>query len=228
MCTAQSRTCWRRRRRRFATSSDADAMERRSWQQYEQQLTMWRAQLGPKLARRFEHVYFASGHGRLRLEVDNLTAQHLDDVEITITLPDGVRALDELPDDVTLPKPPKRWGTDVVSPLLPDLGPHFLGDIPSIIPGPWTPYLRPPGADEVYVDGDGRIVIHLGAVRQRDHVSVPPVWVHLTSVGAVDPTWIARVRSPDAVVEGVLLLEVATTTRPRLADLPPLDRDPEP
>ena len=183
------------------------ALDRRSWPQYEQELAEWAQQLRAALSERFMSTYHTLGCGRLRLIVTNPSGRHLSDVELTITLPAGVDALAEVPGGAgNLPAPPPRWGDDFI---------RQLGVEPEILAAAarWRSELVMPGVPVVSPFGpwveDGRIVAPLGSLRQRDRVRVDPVWLQLRSGDAVELGWVLRSPDLDDAATGSVALAVA-------------------
>jgi len=195
----------------FAQRHVANAMERRSWAQYEDELATWREQLLEILAEQFVQAFHEAGHGQIQLVVANPTGRHLDDVETTFTLPAGIRAVDELPAVAVRPAPPSRWGSDLaVIPRLSSLARFDDASWANLRDGSFASALQPVlEQDGLYIDDEGRIVASVKQLRQHAHVRLDPIWLQLHTGDTVDITWIARIRKPEAVVEGTLRLDVA-------------------
>jgi hypothetical protein len=105
----------------------------------------------------------------------------------------------------TISSEPNQIGLGLVLPrsLLADFESaslNLLGD---------QPMLPAVGADGVYVDDDGDVVATLRRLRQHATVRLDSVWLQLHTADPVEIKWIARIRQPDAVVEGILHLAVA-------------------
>ena len=180
----------------------------RTAEDYRTEVDKYLARLHPQLAARACASAFRQNLGRLDLVLVNPTDRNFAAVEIIVTLPAAVLALDEEPKH-RMPTPPRPWKTP----------PPF-----QLLGGPWTtPFVIPPFKapkwDVAIEPIEEGVELRFAAVDLRPHERAPLPLVHLFAradahVSDVVANWSATSTASDGLQSGTLHVPVEDRVRP--------------
>jgi hypothetical protein len=173
--------------------------DRRSLEQFVDQVDRWREEATRASFARFERLYSANGFGRIGVKVTNTGNRFLEGVRIEMTFPPGeVDLRDDLPGRVHLPPEPWEYGklTDLVASSLPRYVPSAMVHLAGLLAADHEP--------SSIVDGS-TVSFWLGDLRQGGTGTSANVYLvldHWPEPGSISVSWTASARSADGITTG--------------------------
>lgn len=180
--------------------------DKRSFAEYEEEVVAWRSKLSDAAVRGLAARYAASGHGVIRVEVENLGSRFLPDVEVAVHFDgDTIGRFHEQPRWVDYPSPPREFGKsrvrDDIAALTRLAMPSFaMPSVGSIHRTTWVE------------DGSVKVRWAVGDLRQHATDQSDDVYVLLRERppdGVLRGTWKATMPDVDGVLSGTLEVPVA-------------------
>jgi hypothetical protein len=173
--------------------------DRRSLEQFVDQVDRWREEATRASFARFERLYSANGFGRIGVKVTNTGSRFLEGVRIEMTFPPGeVDLRDDLPGRVHLPPEPWEYGklTDLVASSLPRYVPSAMVHLAGLLAADHEP--------SSIVDGS-TVSFWLGDLRQGGTGTSANVYLvldHWPGPGSISVSWTASARNADGITTG--------------------------
>ena len=178
--------------------------DRRTLAEFTEEVDEWRGQLVEAAPRGLAGRYANTGHGVIRLQVENLGSRFLPDVEIEAIFGDeSAHGRDELPHSAKYPATPHPFGK-----------PKVRHDLSSILDSTrFVPPVMPSIGRRTFVeDGSVKVRWRVGDLRQLGKAQSDDVYVFQRTRpegGLLHGTWTATVPDVDGLVTGAFEIPVS-------------------